>query len=61
VSNLKIEGVKKKNRTMVTVLRYIWYFKRGENYGNKLDVGINFHGTSWRSEQLVNTGLKVTR
>jgi hypothetical protein len=55
-----MEGIKK-NRTMVTVLRYIWYFKRGENYGNKLDEGINFHGTSWRSEQLVNTGLKVTR
>ncbi len=56
-----MEGVKKKSRTMVTVLRYFWYFKRGENYGNKLDVGINCHGTSWRSEQLVNTGLKVNR
>ena len=45
-------------------LRYCGTFgtlKGGKNYGNKRDVGINFHGTSWRSEQLVNTGLKVTR
>jgi hypothetical protein len=37
------------NRTMVTVLRYRIGVKK-KNYGNKLDVGINFHGTPWRSE-----------
>jgi hypothetical protein len=39
---------------MVTVLRYKFGVKETKNYGNKLDVGINFHGTPWRSEYLVN-------
>jgi hypothetical protein len=45
--NRKMERVIKNNRSMVTVLRYRIGVKSN---GNKLDVGINFHGTPWRSE-----------
>jgi hypothetical protein len=59
VSNRKNGG----SKIIEQWLRYCGTFGtlKGENYGNKLDVGINFHGTSWRSEQWVNTGLTVTR